>query len=68
MVGGVKIRGMFWILSDFRELCFCTPCGPCYKEENLRWRVYKFYICILYSDEQFSEGDVPPKSNKNVVE
>ncbi len=35
MVGGIIMLGNgvtgFLILSDFRELSFCGPCGPCYQ-------------------------------------
>ena len=33
MVAGVKMHGIgkvFWILSDFRELSLCVPCGTCF--------------------------------------
>ncbi len=39
MVAGMKMPGIgarvFCILSDFRELSFCGPCGPCYIKKNL---------------------------------
>ena len=47
------IGGGFWILSDFRELSFCGPCGTCfsmhliYQKYNLE-ECYIFYSYIIY--------------------
>ncbi len=32
----VFLRGVGFNLSDFRELSFCGPCGPCFVYEDFR--------------------------------
>ena len=53
MVAGVKMPvfgGGFWILSDFGELSFFGPCGPC-----LEIRIFR----ILHMDKLTIHTDMP---------